>query len=159
MSARKGVRVCGEGRGDTRVGRCFSSFMFVLAPQCDRVRAGQSAMWTGRGRSRWMTGLETLRQTQLNADARGPREGAVEYGLCLPECETGLQLSSMGGWKLGLRAGWNGAAARRSRSAITRGGMGGLWMRDSRIPASVVANFRIAACYFRSRFRLSLIHI
>ena len=79
-------------------------------------------------------------------------ERAVENGLCLPECETGLPLSSMGGWKLGLRAGWNGAAARRSRSAITRGGVGGLWMRDSRIPASVVANFRIAACNFRSRF-------
>ena len=78
-------------------------------------------------------------------------ERAVEYGLCLPECETGLPLSSMGGWKLGLRAGWNGAAARRSRSAITRGGVGGLWMRDSRIPASVVAKFRIAwraSCYF-----------
>ena len=27
-----------------------------------------------------------------------------------------------------------------------------MWMRDSRIPASVVANFRIAACNFRSRF-------
>ena len=79
-------------------------------------------------------------------------ERAVEYGLCLPECETGLPLSSMGGWKLGLRAGWNGAAARRSRSAITRGGVGGLWMRDSRIPASVVAKFWIAACNFRSRF-------
>ena len=61
-------------------------------------------------------------------------------------------MSSMGGWKLGLRAGWNGAAARRSRSAITWGGLGGLWMRDSRIPASVVAKFRIAACNFRSRF-------
>ena len=79
-------------------------------------------------------------------------EGAVEYGLCLPECQTRLQASSMGGWKLGLRAGWNGAAARRSRSAITWGGLGGLWMRDSRIPASVVANIRIAACNFRSRF-------
>ena len=79
-------------------------------------------------------------------------EGAVEYGLCLPECETRLQASSMGGWKLGLRAGWNGAAARRSRSAITRGGVGGLWMRDSRFPASVVAKFRIAPCNFRFRF-------
>ena len=73
MSARKGVRVCGEGRGDIRVGKCFSSFMFVLAPQGGRVRAGQSAMRTGCGRSRWMTGLEILRQTQLNADARGPQ--------------------------------------------------------------------------------------
>ena len=73
MSARKGVRVCGEGRGDTRVGMFLSSFMFVLAPQGDRVRAGQSAMWTGCGRSRWMTGLEILRQTQLKADARGPQ--------------------------------------------------------------------------------------
>ena len=52
MSARKGVRVCGERMGDTRVGKCFSSFMFALAPQGDRVRAGQSAMWTGCGRSR-----------------------------------------------------------------------------------------------------------
>ena len=73
MSAMNGVRVCGEGRGDTRVGRCFSSFMFVLAPQGGEVRAGQSAMWTGCGRSRWMTGLETMRQTQLSADARGPQ--------------------------------------------------------------------------------------
>ena len=79
-------------------------------------------------------------------------ERAVEYGLCLPECETGLPLSSMGGWKLGLRAAWSGAAARRSRSAITRGEVGGLWMRDSRIPASVVAKFWIATSNFRSRF-------
>ena len=79
-------------------------------------------------------------------------ERAVEYGLCLPECETGLPLSSMGGWKLGLRAGWSGAAARRSRNAITWGGVGELWMRDSRIPASVVAKLWIAACNFRSRF-------
>ena len=79
-------------------------------------------------------------------------ERAVEYGLCLPECETELPLSSMGGWKLGLRAGWSGAAARRSRNAITWGGVGELWMRDSRIPASVVAKFWIAACNFRSRF-------
>ena len=79
-------------------------------------------------------------------------ESAVAYGLWLPECETGLQLSSMCGWKPGLRAEWNGAAARRSRSAITRGGMGGLWMSDSRIPASVVAKFWIAKCNFRSRF-------
>jgi len=61
-------------------------------------------------------------------------------------------LSSLGGWKLGLWAGWNGAAARRSKSAITRSGMGGLWMRDSRIPASVVAKFWITTSNFRSRF-------
>ena len=73
MSARKGVRVCGERKGDTRVGKCFSSFMFVVAPQGEGVRAGQSAMRTGCGRSRWMTGLEILRQTQLKADARGPQ--------------------------------------------------------------------------------------
>ena len=43
MSARKGVRVCGERRGDTRVGKCFSSFMFVVAPQgggCGRASRG-----------------------------------------------------------------------------------------------------------------------
>ena len=79
-------------------------------------------------------------------------EGAVENNLFLPECETGLQLSSLGGWKRGLRAGWSWAAVRRPRTAITRGGVGGLGMRDSRIPASVVVEFWFATCNMRPPF-------
>ena len=84
--------------------------------------------------------------------SRSTADARLNMVYVCPSVRQGYHLSSMGGWKLGLRAGWSGAAARRSRSAITRGGMGGLWVRDSRIPASVVANFRIAACNFRSRF-------